>query len=113
MDTMSSCGPQASICQCGVILLDICKGDRADEQNSFHWLRVHCNLPANASYNPSMSRAMKLRSDGELACNKTTFRDDIHVAGRRKDSLVEGRRTQRACKRLKSQMNHVGNHADD
>ena len=96
-----------------VILLDICKGDHKDEQNLFHWQRVHCNLPTNGDFDPSMPRVLKLRSDGELACRKTTFVDDIHVAGRRQENSTEGSRTRHACKRLKARMNHLGNQDDD
>ena len=94
-----------------VILLDICKGDRKDEANPFHWQRVHCNLPASLTYDTSMPRVMKLRGDGELACGEATFVDDIHLAGRRQQ---EGHSiTRRACQKLKSEMNHRGNQADD
>ena len=65
------------------ILLDLCVGNREDEKNPFHWKEFHCNLPTAVEYDASMPRIMKLRSDGELACDKITFVDDTHVAGRR------------------------------
>ena len=53
---------------------------------------------------------MRLREDGELACNEATYVDDIHVAGRVVGDL---NLTRRASERLKSRMNHYGNQADD
>ena len=53
---------------------------------------------------------MKLRKDGELACNEATYVDDVHVAGQ---VVGEVNLTQRASERLKSRMNYYGNQADD
>lgn len=53
---------------------------------------------------------MKIRLDGELATNEETFVDDIHVMGR--ESAGQDN-TWRDCKRLKSEMNHVQNQAED
>ena len=36
-----------------IILLDICKGDRTDVRNPFHWKRVYCNLPDSKVYDTS------------------------------------------------------------
>ena len=93
-----------------IILLDICKGDRRNEMNPFHWSRIHCNLPGALDYDTSMPRVMMLRGDEELACREATFVDDIHVAGRMVNKVSL---TRLACKRLKARMNHLGNQADD
>ena len=53
-------GSQYFAYQGQVILLDICKGDRKDKVNPFHWQRVHCNLPASPAYDTSMPRVMNL-----------------------------------------------------
>ena len=53
---------------------------------------------------------MKLRNVVELACNEATHVDDIHVAGR---VVGETNHTRLACKQLKSNMNCLGNQADD
>jgi len=82
-----------------VILLDLCKGDRRDPDNPFHWERVHLNLPGARNYDCSLPRVLKLRSDGELACTEATYVDDIRVAGRKRRR--EGSLAKRACKRLK------------
>ena len=92
------------------IILDLCKGNRRQVENPFHWAELVLKSPPDTTYDPSFPRVMKLRNDGELACNEATYVDDIHVAG-----LVVGETnpTQLACKQLNSSMNCLGNQADD
>ena len=54
---------------------------------------------------------MRLRADGKLWCGKTTFVDDIHLAGRRLQA--EHSLTRRVCWRLKAEVNRGGNQAND
>ncbi|KAL7466321.1 hypothetical protein ACHAXS_006626, partial [Conticribra weissflogii] len=77
----------------------------------FHNFLVHpserCHLGVRLISTRNDGGVLVLRKDGELATRKATFVDDIHVVGR------GGESTLRACKRLKSKMNSVGNQADD
>lgn len=83
------------------------KGNRHNKSNPFQWERVHLNLPCAIDYDPSLPRVILLRHDNEIASGEAAFVDDIHVVGRGMANANQ------ACKRLKSQMNHFGNQADD
>jgi hypothetical protein len=91
--------------------LEIDEGDRHDESNPFQWDRVHLNLPTSLGYDPSLTRVMRLRKDGELATVQATYVDDCHAVGR--DTPGEESRMEIAGRRLKRKMNFYGNQADE
>jgi hypothetical protein len=97
-------------CQSQRIILELCKGDRHDDNNLWQWETVHLNLPGSIDYDPSMPRVILLRKDGELATREANYVDDIHPCIREKDGSNEARR---ACAQLKTKMNAHGNQADD
>lgn len=94
-------------CQGQARILELCLGDNTDPNNPFRWAKVHLNLPTTIDYDPSMPRVMQLQENGELATQEACYVDDDHVMGR------GHRETTRACKVLKSNMNSLGNQADD
>ena len=100
------CAPEQA-CQGQARILEICRGDRRDENNPFQWERVLLNLPCCEEFDPAFPRVMPIRRDNELATRETSYVDDIRGAGRGEKNARDGARY------LKSRMNSLGNQADD
>mmetsp|Transcript_5950 Transcript_5950/g.13021 ORF Transcript_5950/g.13021 Transcript_5950/m.13021 type:complete len:1140 (-) Transcript_5950:4782-8201(-) len=92
-------------CQGEERILEVCHGDPSDKTNPFEYCSVWENWPTAMNYDPSMSRVMLLRSDGELATRDVPYVDDIRGAARGED---EKPATQ-AQKTLAKGMNRLGN----
>jgi hypothetical protein len=97
-------------CQLQRIILELCKSDRHDSANHWHWETVHLNLPGLECYDPSRPWVMLLRKDGELATREANYVNDIHPCTQERDGSLEARR---ACAQLNSGMNFCNNQADN
>ena len=59
-------------------------GDRTLVDNPFRWKIVKLNLPGSATYNAKLPWVMKLREDGQLACEVYVYVDDGRITGHNK-----------------------------
>ena len=51
-------------------------GDRLNKKNTFQWEMGKLNLPGSDSYDPQFPWVMKVRMDGELACEVYIYVND-------------------------------------
>ena len=59
--------------------MEVLKGDRRDQNNSFHWTEVRLNCPGSGVYDPTLPRAFKWNGVlGCIACDCKTFVDNLH-----------------------------------
>ncbi len=65
-------------CQSQCIVLELCKVDKHNPGNYWHWETVCLNLPGSQNYDPSLTRVMILRTDGELDTREANYVNDIH-----------------------------------
>ena len=58
--------------------LDVCRGNRFDPKNSFHWDTVRTNLPGMKKYNPRLPWVCKMSKNREAADVKA-YVDDVRI----------------------------------
>ena len=63
-----------------LVVEEIARGDRRDPNNPFQWDKVVLNLP-RPGYDPTKAWVVKLRADGQVACDLFTFVDDERITG--------------------------------
>ena len=56
-------------------------GDRLNKKNTFQWEMGKLNLPGSDSYDPQFPWVMKVRMDGELACEVYIYVEDGPISG--------------------------------
>ena len=61
--------------------LDIAVDASGKESNPFQWKAIKLNLPGSPNFDPTFSWVVKLREDGNIACDVFTFMDDERVVG--------------------------------
>ena len=54
----------------------IAYGEKLNRKNLFQWEMVKLNLPGSDSYNPQFPWVVKVRTDGELACEVYIYVND-------------------------------------
>ena len=64
-----------------LVVEEVVKGDRHNDENPFQWNHVRLNLPGDENYDPRVSWISKMRKDGLIACDLFTFVDDERCSG--------------------------------
>jgi hypothetical protein len=75
------------VCTKEVALADkVARGDPKDPQNPFQWTNAVQNLPGSAAYNPKLPWVYRIRADGRMASDVSTYVDDMRSVGHSRDS---------------------------
>lgn len=90
-------------------ILEWVKRPPHDTASPYQFDRVILNLPTADGWDPSLQRVLRIRKDGELASAEVNYVDDLHPVSRG----IDDTEAVRTAKFTKSQLNSVGNQADD
>ena len=101
--------PYSSV-KMALVVEEVCRGNRREEGvgldgkelNPFQWRVIRLNLPGTKDYDPCLPWTSKVRADGRIACDVSSFVDDERVGGPDEDL------TWQASHKLASTQSYLG-----